>query len=247
MSKANGVTVPVESSVVMSDDNGTQLAASHGAVSSYSYEAGDRVSSSAHGNSEYGAVEDSTTHLPPYQEINEHRSMQQSKGHMPHPSDVMRQYGNSFSGGGGDFGDSYLSQEPMVPPPSDISRTYRPPPPQQQYPMMFNQSPLQSSAAPQYAYPVGVPVLHNSPPMMMMQYLPGQPIPHYTDLESTHGGLHMPWQQKAHVPGRQSNQSGVQFDPGPPIQLTPDEHGPEGCNLFVFHLPNVRLPSCFHL
>mmetsp|Transcript_15093 Transcript_15093/g.19579 ORF Transcript_15093/g.19579 Transcript_15093/m.19579 type:complete len:390 (-) Transcript_15093:305-1474(-) len=28
------------------------------------------------------------------------------------------------------------------------------------------------------------------------------------------------------------------YHPGPPIQMVPDGHGPEGCNLFIFHIPN---------
>jgi len=30
----------------------------------------------------------------------------------------------------------------------------------------------------------------------------------------------------------------VFFDPGPPIQISPDGHGPDDSNLFVFHIPN---------
>jgi len=33
--------------------------------------------------------------------------------------------------------------------------------------------------------------------------------------------------------------SGARFpDPGPPIQTTPHKHGPDGSNLFIFHIPN---------
>jgi hypothetical protein len=246
MSEANGVTVRVESSTVMADDHGRSSPGSHDIASSHLYRKTDNTElSSTHDSREIGAVEDSTAQRKPsYQQFHEHRPKGHSKEHISRQPDYTQQYLNSIGGGGGaGAGDGYSSPDSTVtPPPVDTSRTTYPPLLPQQYPMVFNQGSFHSSAANLYAYPVGLPVLHNSPPMML-QFLPGQPIPRYTDLESTHSGLHMPWQQKVHAPESRINQSIILFDPGPPIQLTPDEHGPVGCNLFVFHLPNVKHAS----
>jgi hypothetical protein len=54
--------------------------------------------------------------------------------------------------------------------------------------------------------------------------------------------LQSPQAQPQHGEGPQPSspqgQAQVAFNPGPPIQMVPDGHGPDGCNLFVFHIPN---------